>query len=51
MLKILKLSVIPFIISFVLISCNTTSPNKVKKSDAQKVTNIEYGTIKNSHYQ
>ena len=32
----------------VLISCNTTSPNKVKKSDAQKVTNIEYGTIKTS---
>ena len=32
----------------ILISCNTTSPNKVKKSDAQKVTNIEYGTIKTS---
>ena len=33
------------ILSFLAISCNTTSPNKVKKSDAQKVTNIEYGTI------
>ena len=31
-----------------LVSCNTTSPNKVKKSDAQRVTNIEYGTIKSS---
>ena len=40
-----------FIVGFlliILISCNTTSPNKVKKSDAQKVTNIEYGTIKTS---
>ena len=36
------------ILLFLLISCNTTSPNKVKKSDAQKVTNIEYGTIKTS---
>ena len=33
------------ILSILAISCNTTSPNKVKKSDAQKVTNIEYGTI------
>ena len=32
----------------ILVSCNTTSPNKVKKSDAQKITNIEYGTIKTS---
>ena len=48
MTKLLKLLVIPLIISFALISCNTTSPNKVKKSDAQKVTNIEYGTIKTS---
>ena len=45
MTKLVKLLVIPLIISFALISCNTTSPNKVKKSDAQKVTNIEYGTI------
>ena len=48
MTKLIKLLLIPLIISFVLISCNTTSPNKVKKSDAQKVTNIEYGTIKTS---
>ncbi len=33
------------LLSVLAISCNTTSPNKVKKSDAQKVTNIEYGTI------
>ena len=32
----------------ILVSCSTTSPNKVKKSDAQKITNIEYGTIKTS---
>ena len=36
------------ILLVILISCNTTSPNKVKKSDAQKITNIEYGTIKTS---
>ena len=36
MTKLVKLLVIPLIISFALISCNTTSPNKVKKSDAQK---------------
>jgi len=34
MTKLVKLLVIPLIISFALISCNTTSPNKVKKSDA-----------------
>ena len=33
------------LLSLSLISCNTTSPNKVKKSEAQKITNIEYGTI------
>ena len=41
----------PLILGFlivILLSCNSTSPNKVKKSDAQKVTNIEYGTIKTS---
>ena len=48
MTKLVKLLVIPLIISFALISCNTTSPNKVKKSDAQRVTNIEYGIIKTS---
>tara|TARA_Y100000590_G_C15560212_1_gene954443 strand:+ start:628 stop:1101 length:474 start_codon:yes stop_codon:yes gene_type:complete len=32
-------------LSFILLSCNTTSPTKVKKSDAQKITSIEYGYI------
>ena len=48
MSRLIKYILFPIIISFVLISCNTTSPNKVKKSDAQKVTNVEYGTIKTS---
>ena len=40
---------ISFIILLLLIySCTTTSPTNVKTSDAQKVTAIEYGTIKNS---
>ncbi len=36
------------ILLFFLYSCSTTSPTNVKKSDAQKITAIEYGTIKNS---
>ena len=48
MIKIIKLFILPLILSVSLISCNTTSPNKVKKSDTQKVTNIEYGIIKNA---
>ena len=31
-----------------LYACSTTSPTDVKTSDAQKVTAIEYGTIKSS---
>ena len=46
MIKTIKFFVLPIILSIYLISCNSTSPNIVKKSDAQKVTNIEYGTIK-----
>ena len=46
MIKIIKFFILPLILSIYLISCNSTSPNIVKKSDAQKVTNIEYGTIK-----
>jgi outer membrane lipoprotein SlyB len=46
MIKIIKFLILPIILSLSLFSCNTTSPNIVKKSDAQKVTNIEYGTIK-----
>ncbi len=46
MIKTIKFYILPIILSIYLISCNSTSPNIVKKSDAQKVTNIEYGTIK-----
>ena len=46
-MHIFKYTIVGFLL-FLLISCNTTSPNKVKKSDAQKVTNIEYGIIKTS---
>ena len=45
MKKIINFLILTIILSVLAISCNTTSPNKVKKSDAQKVTNIEYGTI------
>tara|TARA_B100002052_G_scaffold272929_1_gene274955 strand:+ start:129 stop:602 length:474 start_codon:yes stop_codon:yes gene_type:complete len=34
-----------FIISIILTSCNTTNPTDVKKSDAQKITDIKYGNI------
>ena len=46
-MNVFKHIILGFLI-IILVSCNTTSPNKVKKSDAQKVTNIEYGTIKTS---
>ena len=36
------------IILIILYSCSNTSPNNVKTSDTQKVTAIEYGTIKTS---
>ena len=48
MLKIIKFLILPIVLTISTVSCNTTSPNKVKKSDSQKVTNIEYGTIKTS---
>lgn len=43
----MKILLISFL-SLIVISCSTTSPNNVSKSDAQKVTKIEYGTIKTS---
>ena len=46
-MNIIKLFTFGFLL-IILISCNTTSPDKVKKSDTRKVTNIEYGTIKTS---
>ena len=45
MKRTINFLILTIILSVLAISCNTTSPNKVKKSDAQKVTNIEYGTI------
>ena len=45
MKRTINFLMLTIILSVLAISCNTTSPNKVKKSDAQKVTNIEYGTI------
>ena len=37
------------IISIIFIySCSSTSPTNVKTSDAQKVTSVEYGTIKSA---
>ena len=44
----IKFLIFATILSILVISCNTTSPNKVKKTDTQKVTNIEYGTIRTS---
>ena len=37
-----------FITILLIYSCSNTSPTNVKKSDAQKVTAIEYGIIKSS---
>ena len=34
-----------FVISTILVSCNTTRPTDVKKSDTQKITSIKYGNI------
>ena len=48
MFKIYKNLLIILVLSLSLFSCNTTSSDNVKKSDAQKITNIEYGTIKTS---
>ena len=36
------------ITSFFLISCNTTNPGNVKKSDTQKITSIQYGYVLSS---
>ena len=43
MIKIKFLIII--LISFILLSCNTTSPGNVKKTEAQKITSIDYGYI------
>ena len=43
----MKLVLSLFLILF-LIACSSTSPTDVKKSDAQRIKNIEYGIIKSS---
>ena len=34
-----------FFFSFVITSCNSTDPGKVKKTDTQKITSLQYGYI------
>ena len=43
----MKLVLSLFLILF-LVACSSTSPTDVKKSDAQRIKNIEYGIIKSS---
>tara|TARA_B100001123_G_scaffold414333_1_gene513671 strand:- start:75 stop:548 length:474 start_codon:yes stop_codon:yes gene_type:complete len=43
-IKILVILITPFF----LISCNTTNPGNVKKSDTQKITSIQYGYVLSS---
>ena len=38
-------SIFILFILIILTACNTTNPTSVKKSDAQKVKNIQYGNI------
>ena len=37
--------VLLFLSSFLILACNTTNPTKVKKSDTQRITSIQYGYI------
>ena len=41
----MKFKLVFVLFFFILIACNTTSPTSVKRSDAQKVKNIQYGNI------
>ncbi len=41
----MKIKFILIIFFIILTACNTTNPNSVKRSDAQKVKNIQYGNI------
>ena len=43
----LKLIFLIFV-SIILVSCNTTNPTDVKKTDTQKITSIKYGNIVSS---
>ena len=37
--------ILSLLIFIILCACNTTNPNSVKKSDTQKIKNIQYGNI------
>ena len=41
----MKINSIFILIFFILVACNTTNPTSVKRSDAQKIKNIQYGNI------
>ncbi len=44
----MKINLIFFLFFFILVACNSTNPTTVKRSDAQKVKNIQYGNIVSS---
>ena len=44
----MKIKSIFVLFFFILTACNTTNPSSVKRSDAQKVKNIQYGNIVSS---
>ncbi len=44
----MKINSIFVLFFFILVACNTTNPTTVKRSDAQKVKNIQYGNIVSS---
>ena len=48
LILIMKQITLLIVFSLFIYSCSNTSPTNVKTSDAQKVTAIEYGTVKNS---
>ena len=41
----MKINLIFILFFFILVACNTTNPTSVKRSDAQKIKNIQYGNI------
>jgi outer membrane lipoprotein SlyB len=41
----MKINSIFILFFFILVACNTTNPTSVKRSDAQKIKNIQYGNI------
>ena len=41
----MKIKFVLILFFFILTACNTTNPTSVKRSDAQKIKNIQYGNI------